>query len=122
MNNAKNNLPEVIDNGGVRFHGVDWSGINVCRVQLPAGADAKPLLEGMPHDLCPCPHWGYVLKGSIHVRYEDGREETVRAGEVYYWPPNHTVRTDEDYEAVEFSPAKEMGEVMEHLKSKMRSS
>ena len=38
----------------------------------------------MPQNLCPCPHWGTVLKGSIHVTFADGSVETVKAGEVYY--------------------------------------
>jgi quercetin dioxygenase-like cupin family protein len=75
----------------------------------------------MPQNLCQCPHWGTVLKGSINVRYADGREETVRAGDVYYWPPGHTVWVDEDYEAVEFSPSEAMGLVIDHLKSKLAS-
>jgi hypothetical protein len=29
-------------------------------VQLPAGADFTPMLEGLPDDMCQCPHWGYV--------------------------------------------------------------
>ncbi|MDZ7685360.1 MAG: hypothetical protein U5O39_10495 [Gammaproteobacteria bacterium] len=33
-------------------------------------------------DLCQCPHWGTVVKGSIRVTYADGSEEVVRAGEV----------------------------------------
>jgi hypothetical protein len=60
-----------------------------------------------------------VVKGSIHVDYADGRGETVRAGEVYYWPPGHAVRLDEDYEAIEFSPHAEMGKVIDHLRMKM---
>lgn len=35
----------------------------------------------------PAQDWGTVLRGSIHVRFADGSEETVRAGQVYYWPP-----------------------------------
>ena len=61
-----------------------------------------------------------VVKGSIHVTYTDGTEETVNAGEVYYWPPGHTVRVDEDYEAIEFSPSGEMGELIEHLAEKLK--
>jgi hypothetical protein len=53
------------------------------------------------------------------VRYADGTEERVKAGDVYYWPPGHTVWVDEDYEAVEFSPGVEMGELIEHLKTKL---
>lgn len=112
-------FPVQIDSGGVCIRAVEWGGLNVARIQFPAGADAAPLLQGLPGDLCPCPHWGLVTKGSIHVRYADGSEETVRAGEAYYWPPGHTVRVEEDYEAVEFSPAGEMADVITHLASKM---
>lgn len=112
-------LPDNINSGGVRFQGVDWGGLNIARVHLPAGADAAPLLQGLPGDLCQCPHWGVVTQGAIHVRFADGRTETVRAGEVYYWPPGHTVRVDEAYSAVEFSPADGMREVMDHLRAKL---
>ncbi len=53
------------------------------------------------------------------MRYADGKEETVRAGEAYYWPPGHTVRVDEDYESVEFSPSRPMNDIIAHLKAKM---
>jgi hypothetical protein len=112
-------LPTRLEAGGVCIQAQDWEGLNVARIRFPKGADATPLLEGLPQNLCPCPHWGTVVRGSIHVRYADGREELVRAGEVYYWPPGHTVWVDEDYEAVEFSPAGPMGEVIEHLKAKL---
>jgi hypothetical protein len=112
-------LPTRLEAGGVCIQAQDWDDLNVARIRFPAGADAAPLLEGLPQDLCPCPHWGAVLRGSIHVRYGDGTEETVRAGEVYYWPPGHTVRVDEDYEAVEFSPSRAMSEVIDHLARKL---
>ena len=117
----KNTLPTRLEAGGVCIQAHDWSDLNVARIRFPKGADAAPLLEGLPGNLCQCPHWGLVLKGSIHVRYSDGSEEVVRAGEVYYWPPGHTVRVDEDYEAVEFSPARPMGEVIDHLNSKLKA-
>lgn len=115
----KTELPTRLEAGGVCIQASDWSGLNVARIRFPKGADAAPLLVGLPGDLCQCPHWGMVLKGSIHVRYADGAEEVVRAGEVYHWPPGHTVRVEEDYEAVEFSPAGPMGEVIDHLRTKL---
>lgn len=120
MKKAINDLPTRLEAGGVCFNGDDWGNINVARVRFPAGADATPLLEGLPNNLCQCPHWGTVVKGSIHVTYADGTEETVSAGEVYYWPPGHTVRVDEDYEAIEFSPSDQMGELMDHLEAKLK--
>jgi hypothetical protein len=119
MKQAKTDLPSRLEANGVCIQGQDWGGMNVARIRFPKGADAKPLLEGMPGNLCQCPHWGVVVKGSIHVDYADGRKETVRAGEVYHWPPGHTVRVDEDYEAIEFSPQAEMGEVIDHLRKKL---
>ncbi len=121
MKQTRAGLPTRLEAGGVCIQAEDWGDINVARIRFPKGADAAPLLQGMPQNLCQCPHWGTVLKGSIHIRYADGQEETVRAGEVYYWPPGHTVRVDEDYEAVEFSPSGPMGEVIEHLKSKLHN-
>lgn len=112
-------LPDNLNAGGVRIQGVDWGELNISHIHFPKGADATPLLEGLPQNLCQCPHWGMVLKGAINVRYADGRTETVSAGEVYHWPAGHTVWVDEDYSAIEFSPAVEMAEVVNHLRAKM---
>jgi hypothetical protein len=119
MKEQKDELPVRLEAGEICFQGHDWGELNVARIRFPKGADATPLLQGLPGDLCQCPHWGTVLKGAIHVTYADGNEETVQAGDVYYWPPGHTVRVEEDYEAIEFSPSGPMGELMEHLKSKL---
>lgn len=112
-------LPDALRAGEIRFQGADFGELNISNIHLPKGADATPLLEGMPQNLCQCPHWGMVLKGSINVRYGDGRTERVNAGEVYYWPAGHTVWVDEDYQAVEFSPKDGMREVMDHLRGKL---
>lgn len=112
-------MPIRLKAGDVCIQAQDWDALNVARIRFPKGADAAPLLVGLPQNLCQCPHWGTVLKGSIHVRYADGSEETVRAGDVYYWPPGHTVRVDEDYEAIEFSPSGPMCELIDHLNTKL---
>jgi len=119
MKHDLNQLPVRLQAGAICIQGQDWSEMNVARIRFPKGADAAPLLQGMPGNLCQCPHWGIVVKGSIQVRYANGTEEVVRAGEVYYWPPGHTVRVDEDYEAVEFSPSGPMGLVIQHLKEQL---
>jgi len=119
MKQLIDSLPVRLQSGGICIQSHDWSELNVARIRFPKGADAAPLLRGLPHDLCQCPHWGAVVRGSIRVSYADGSEELVRAGEVYYWPPGHTVRVDEDYEAIEFSPAGPMREVVAHLKTQL---
>jgi hypothetical protein len=73
---------------------------------IPAGSYSAPIDKGPPGDWCPCPHWGYVLKGRVRVCYAD-REEVFSAGDVYYLEPGHTMVFEEDYEAVVFSPKDE---------------
>ena len=68
-----------------------------------AAADPAPLLRGLPDDRCQCPHWGFLFRGRLTVRYADG-EETFSSGEAYYMAPGHRPRFDEDCEWVEFSP------------------
>ena len=90
--------------------------------QFPKGTNVDALLEGLPNNLCHCPHWGYVVKGTMVLKYADGSEEEVTEGDVYYFPPNHTAEIREDIAMVEFSPKKEFLEVMAHLAKKMQDS
>ena len=86
---------------------------------LGGGADIAPLLKGLEGDLCQSPHWGHLLQGELTVTYADGAEEVVKGGDLFYWPPGHTVRVGEDAELVLFSPQDEHGKVIEHLREKM---
>ncbi|MFN2453056.1 MAG: cupin domain-containing protein [Pyrinomonadaceae bacterium] len=86
---------------------------------LGAGADIAPLLKGMEGDLCQSPHWGYLLQGELTVTYADNSEEVIKSGDLFYWPPGHTVRVGEDAEIILFSPQEEHGKVIEHLREKM---
>ncbi len=119
MKMAIESMPDRINTGGIRFQSQDWGEMNVSHIHLPAGADAAPLLEGLPGNCCQVPHWGLVLDGSIKVDYADGQSEIVSAGEAYHWPAGHSVAATSDYRAIEFSPAKGMGEVMDHLRGKL---
>ena len=86
---------------------------------LSAGADIAPLLKGLDGDLCQAPHWGYLIEGQITVTYADGTEESIKGGDLFHWPPGHTVRVGEDAEMILFSPQEEHGKVIEHLRRKM---
>ena len=65
------------------------------------------------------PHWGYVLKGRLVVRYED-REETIEAGDAFYMPPGHAPEAEEGTEIVQFSPAEELAAMVAALKGSMQ--
>ncbi len=119
MREAKDDLPIAIDVEGVKVQGADWGGMISGQLRLAKGTDLAPVLEGLPHNHCQCPHWGFVIEGSIEVSYQDGSKETVQAGDLYYWPPGHTIRFNEDTRYVEFSPSEPMLEVLAHVKGKM---
>ncbi len=82
---------------------------------LKAGTDIAPLLKGLEGDLCQSPHWGYLIEGEVTVTYSDRMEEIVSTGNLFYWPPGHTVRVGADAEIILFSPQVEHCKVVNHL-------
>jgi hypothetical protein len=120
MHIKKEDLPLEMDWGGIKIFATGGLGDqDVNYMELSAGFDFGPLLEGLPNDMCPVPHWGFVTKGSIHFRYSDGTEEVVREGEVFYSPAGHTVWVEEDSAMLFFSPEQEHSELDDHFNSKM---
>ena len=120
MRESLENLPVKLQAAGTTVRNLGgWGGMVVAHVELPAGGDFRPLLEGLPNDQCHCPHWGYVLKGSVCWRHADGTEEVVRAGEVFYAPPGHTAWVEEETAYLDFSPEKELDEIWNHITKKM---
>ena len=115
------NLPVIVEAPGTKMqiqHGL--GNMAVAYNEFPPMPQSPNLLEGLPNDSCPCPHWGYMLKGSMHIRYDDGEEELVKAGEVFYFPAGHTGWSEEEVAWIEFSPEKEMNMVMDHIGKKMQ--
>ena len=74
--------------------------------------DVTPYLKGLPNDRDPCPHWGIIVKGQIKI-ISDGKEETAKAGDVYYAPPEHTVVFEAGTEMWEFSPNDKLQKTLE---------
>jgi hypothetical protein len=112
-------IPPELKAGALETRGTQWGDITVRYLDLPPGTDFAPLLKGLLEDQCQSPHWGYVLRGSIQVRYANGGEELTRAGEVFYWPAGHTAWTQEGVAFLEFSPAADIGPVLEHVKAQL---
>lgn len=84
-----------------------------------AGTDITELLHGLEGDACQSPHWGYVVSGRITAIYENGEEETSVTGDLFYWPPGHSVRAEKDTDIVMFSPQEEHGRVIDHVLNKL---
>jgi hypothetical protein len=87
---------------------------------LSAGVDTTPLFEGLEGDLCQCPHWGFVLSGQLATTDANGVRETVKADDLFYWPPGHNVKVDADAEIVMFSPQREHSHVITHMIEKVK--
>ena len=86
---------------------------------MAAGTDIAPLLQGLENDHCQAPHWGYIIKGDLTVSYQSGATEEVHSGDLFYWPPGHSVKVDNDAEFVLFSPQDEHTPVFDHINSKL---
>lgn len=115
MHQLTRDLPVMMEAPGTKVHNANLGGMAVGYIELPAGADFTPLFKGLPDDACQCPHWGYVMKGAVHVKYTDGTEEVTSAGAVFYWPAGHTAWVEEDTTFIDFSPEAEFKIVSEHI-------
>ncbi len=111
MRGSKEDLPIVEDEEGFVSRQAEWGEMNVALETISGGLDAAPLFKGLPDDRCQCPHWGYVFKGRMRIRYPD-REEVIEAGDAYYMEPGHLPLIEEDTEVVEFSPKGEYQKTM----------
>jgi hypothetical protein len=122
MHIAKTDIPEKINvPGAVARQALDFgdaAGYGKLAGEyfsLGAGTDIAPLLKGLEDDLCQSPHWGYLLEGEVTVTYKDGQQETISAGDLFYWPPGHTVKVGKAAEIILFSPQVEHCRVVSHL-------
>lgn len=115
-------LPLEMQVDGIETRGIEWGEQLLRHIELPAGVDFTPLFKGLPGDMCQCPHWGYVVAGSITIRYADGSEEVTSAGDAYYWPAGHTGWTEGGVTFVEVSPTADLKPVLEHLAAQMAAA
>jgi hypothetical protein len=128
MRITKNDIPTLIDSfGAVVRQKVDFGDttgygrIGAEHFLMAQGTDIESLLKGLPDDLCQSPHWGYLIDGELTVKFKDGVQENVRSGDLFYWPPGHTVKANRPAEFILFSPQQEHTLVLEHIKKKMAS-
>ncbi len=126
MRIAKSDIPEKINIPGAIVRQLtgfgDATGFGKMAGEyfsMAAGVDIAPLLKGLENDLCQSPHWGYLITGEIMVTYTDASKETVNGGDLFYWPPGHTVAVTQDAEIILFSPQLEHCAVVEHLRKQL---
>ena len=127
MRIAKQDIPVRVDAPGATArqqqnfgNASDCGEIGAEYFSMAAGTDLAELLQGLKDDACQSPHWGYLIEGQVTVTYTDGSEESVRGGDVFYWPAGHSVRVGEDAEIILFSPQHEHTPVMDHINGKLQ--
>jgi hypothetical protein len=103
-----------IEAEGVELRTKPVGQLTVAWVRLSKGIDLAPGLQGLPGDLCQCPHWGYMLKGRLRMKTAEG-DQVFEAGDAFYWGPGHAPEALEDCEYVDFSPTAEFEPVLDHL-------
>ncbi len=118
MHGKREDIPVMFEAGSTYSRDIEWGDMNVAFEASQAGLDTTPFFKGLPNDACQCPHWGYLFKGKMRIKYID-HEEVISAGEAYYLPPGHNVVTEEDAEIVEFSPKGEYQKTMEAAERNM---
>ena len=100
---SRDSVSQVKNFGVAEDRTEDLGGYTVNFVSILVDHDLGPMLAGLPGGHCSCPHWGYVVKGRLTVRYGD-EEEVIQAGEAFYMPPGHVPAATAGSEFVQFSP------------------
>jgi hypothetical protein len=120
MKIRKEDIPVTMESPGTIMRGLaGYGGMTVAFNEIPAGTDFAPILAGLKNNSCQCPHWGYIVEGELMLKYDDGTEENLETGDVFYMPPGHTAIVRKDLKMIDFSPEKELKEVVDHIAKKM---
>jgi uncharacterized cupin superfamily protein len=115
-----NEIPVTMEGPGTKMRTLSGFGkMDVNHHDLPVGTDFTPLLKGLENDSCHCPHYGYILDGNMRVIYDDGTEELLEPGDIFYLHAGHTAIVEKDLKMIDFSPSKEHTEVITHVGAMM---
>ena len=118
---SKKSATQGGDHGPVVDREDQVAGYTVNFVEFRQDIDATPLMKGLPDDRCQCPHWGYVVKGRMTMRFAD-HEEIYEAGDAYYAPPGHRpVRHEPGTEIVQFSPTDDLKKTQAVMMKNMKA-
>lgn len=120
MKIKKEDIPVGMEGPGTKMRTMSGFGdMDANYHELPKGTDFTPLLKGLANDSCHCPHFGYMFEGEFKIIYDDGTEEVLKAGDIFYLPAGHTAIVMEDMKMLDFSPTKAHTEVLSHVGAMM---
>ena len=116
---SKETAPNVQDFGKAIDRTAELDGYTVSFVSIRETHDLGPLLKNLPTGDCQCPHWGFVFKGRMIVRY-DGREEVCEGGDAFYMPAGHAPEAEAGTELLMISPTPEFEELQAAMMKAMQ--
>jgi hypothetical protein len=111
---------KVADYGVAQDRSAELDGYAVNFVTIKQTHDLAPMLAALPGGNCSCPHWGYVFKGRLTVRYAD-HKETFQADDAFYMPPGHAPAAEAGTELLQLSPADKLAEVEAAIAAAMQA-
>jgi hypothetical protein len=115
MRAGLDDLAILVESPGMASRFARWGELDVAVETMAGGRDPSALFHRVfPDGRCPVPHWGYLVRGRMRVKYPD-HEEVISAGEAWYMPPGHIPTTEEDIVDIVFSLAGEYEKVMAAL-------
>jgi mannose-6-phosphate isomerase-like protein (cupin superfamily) len=104
---SQDSADRIVEFPSVEDRASDLDGYTVNFVTIKESHSMGPMLASLPGGHCSCPHWGYVLAGSMVVHYAD-HDDVITAGDAFYLPPGHVPEIEAGTEFVLFSPAEEL--------------
>jgi hypothetical protein len=110
--------PLHVGSDGTRMAMSELGGMAAAYYHLPAGHDSRPLYRGLPNDMCPCRHWGYIVRGKLEMLTPTG-SELLQAGQLFHLAPGHVGIVLEDTEMVEFTPIDEYRRKSEFIAARL---
>lgn len=123
MQSSIKDLPAAIDAPHITIRLADWGDMTVEVGEIHQTGEAAHttrLFKGLPDDRCQCPHWGYVIRGKLQLKFAN-HEEFYNAGDLYYAPPGHIPFAEAGCEYLDFSPTDQMHKTMEVLERNMKA-
>jgi len=111
----KEEIPIIASGHGYEGRFIEWGGFVIAFEKWLEDLDETNMFKDFPGGRCPCPHWGYLFKGKMTVRYND-HEESIGAGEAYYLKPGHNSIITKGTESMEVSPKREYEEAINAIK------
>lgn len=114
MRGKKTDIPIVFEDGESYGRYMEWGDMDVGWEGWKAGRNTAQAFKALPGGSCQVPHWGYLVKGRMRMKYSD-HDEIINAGEVFYMQPGHIPVAEEDCELVTFSPKGENKKTMKLL-------